>query len=116
MKKNVYHKLIRDKIPDVIKQAGLECETTILDEDQYYQALISKLLEEVHKLETAESNGQMLQELADVYEIILSLLNAKGYTISELEDLRHNKYLESGGFEKGLCLKSVSRRHLAFDE
>ena len=44
--KKEYHKLVRDRIPEIIRKSGNECEFVILSEAEYRQALRQKLIEE----------------------------------------------------------------------
>jgi len=63
-------RLVRDKIPEIIKESGKIPITRIADEEEYKTALKEKLLEEVK-----EFNGSGdLEELADVLEVIHYLL------------------------------------------
>ena len=42
-----YHKLVRDKIPQIIRQGGNSCTTCVLDTEEYLQMLDQKLQEEL---------------------------------------------------------------------
>ena len=45
-----YHKLVRDRIPDIIKESGKECSYVILEADgDYIEAIENKLIEEVNE-------------------------------------------------------------------
>ena len=43
----IYHKLVRDRIPDIIKADGKTCVTEILPDEQYLEMLDAKLSEEL---------------------------------------------------------------------
>lgn len=58
----VYNKLVRDKIPEIIKADGKECKTHILSNDEYIAVLEAKLNEEVAEYQ-ADKN---LEEMADL--------------------------------------------------
>ena len=45
----VYNKLVRDLIPQVIKNSGKECEIEIADKEQRTELLEDKLIEEVNE-------------------------------------------------------------------
>ena len=44
--RTAYHKLVRDHIPDLIRQSGKHCAVGALEEFDYRQALRQKLIEE----------------------------------------------------------------------
>lgn len=47
MKEILYNKLVRDKIPQIIEEAGKQCETKILSDTEYLEMLDKKLDEEL---------------------------------------------------------------------
>ena len=98
-----YHKLIRDKIPEIIKADGKVCVTRILSDEEYVDALEKKLNEEVAEYQTDKN----LEELADILEVLHAICIARGYTLEELETVRAKKAKERGGFEKKIFLESV---------
>jgi len=73
-----YHKLVRDRIPEIIRKSGNECEVVILSDAEYCQALRQKLMEEAG--EAAEANGEdLVAELADLYEVIDALMRGGNF-------------------------------------
>lgn len=44
---NHYHKLVRDKIPQIIEAAGKTCTCSVLSEEEYLTFLDTKLNEEL---------------------------------------------------------------------
>ncbi|MGB3511834.1 MAG: Rid family hydrolase [Microcoleaceae cyanobacterium] len=74
-----YNKLVRDRIPEIIRKSGLECETVTLSETEYRQALRQKLIEEAQEAATA-SDADLAIEIADLLEVVDALL--KSYDIS----------------------------------
>jgi len=69
----IYNKLIRDKIPQIIKQTGKNCTIAILSDEEYIKKLNEKLLEEVK--EYLESGS--VEELADISDVIHAILEYK---------------------------------------
>ena len=108
MKKRVYpNKLVRDKIPSLILESGKECQSFILGEDELIYALNKKMTEEMAELMEAQSGadvGQVLEELADVYEVVLGLVDALGYDLSVLQERAKIKRQHRGGFKRGIWL------------
>lgn len=99
----IYHKLVRDRIPDIIKADGKTCVTEILPDEQYLEMLDAKLSEELAEYQESKS----LEELADLLEVIQAVVNARGWTWEQLEQVRANKSTKRGGFEKRILLKKV---------
>ena len=97
----IYNKLVRDKIEEIMISNGAKPITRILSDEEYLKELNKKLLEEVKEyLESGE-----IEELADIEEVILAILNAKEKTKENLEEIRKNKVLKRGAFNKKLFLE-----------
>lgn len=98
-----YHKLVRDRIPEIIKRSGKTASVRILPESEYLVAITQKLNEEVAEyLESGE-----IEELADILEVLHALIAARGTTWEEIETLRSKKKEERGGFDQKIELISV---------
>lgn len=101
--KKTYNKLVRDRIPEIIKGNGQECVTEILSDEEYIKSLDEKLREEMEEYQRDKS----IDELADLLEVVCSVTKARGWSIEELEEVRKNKSEKRGGFEKRIFLKEV---------
>lgn len=99
-----YNKLVRDRIPEIIKASGKSCVTEILTEEQYLQMLDVKLDEELAEYH----QEQNLEELADLLEVIYACAVAHGYSVAELEKVRADKAAKRGVFIKRILLKEVN--------
>ncbi|NNU78384.1 nucleoside triphosphate pyrophosphohydrolase [Clostridium estertheticum] len=98
-----YNKLIRDKIPEIIKAAGKNFDVHYAKKEEVLPLLETKLNEEVSEYLEAKN----LEELADVMEVLFGLANALGYSEEDLINKRNEKKEERGGFEKGIVLEKV---------
>ncbi len=98
-----YHKLVRDKIPEIIEADGKSCEVEVLAEDAYLEMLDAKLDEELAEYH----KDQNLEELADLLEVLYACAEARGFSLEELEHLRLDKKEKRGGFAKRLLLNAV---------
>ena len=96
-------KLVRDKIPEIIRADGGKPVTRILDEKEYLQELIEKLREEVE--EFAETPN--VEELADIKEVTIAIREALGIHAGELEDVRRSKANKNGHFKQRIYLEGV---------
>lgn len=98
-----YKKLVRDKIPQIIKSNGEEPITRILDDEEYLKELNIKLTEEVKEyLEDAN-----VEELADIVEVIYGILDVKNITLEEFENIRKSKVEKRGAFKERIFLDYV---------
>lgn len=98
-----YGKLVRDRIPEIIKGQGKVPVVRVLPEEEYRLCLQQKLREEVDEY---IASGEV-EELADVLEVIMALLDAEKRTYEELEEVRARKRRERGGFDRKLFLVGI---------
>lgn len=98
-----HNKLIRDLIPEIIRQAGRECEVKTMSQAEYHQALLKKLVEEAKEATQANSNN-LVEELADVYEVVDAILINLEINKSLVLAKQEQKRQEKGGFNKKLRL------------
>ena len=99
----VHNKLVRDKIPEIIEEAGKKAKMHLLSDDEYIDALEMKLNEEVAEYQ----NDKDLEEMADVLEVLQAICIARGYTLEQLEEKRKENAAERGGFNNRIFLESV---------
>lgn len=93
-------KLVRDRIPEIIAKSGRTPETRIIQGKEHFDYLDRKLDEEVGEFHSDKN----LEELADIFEVIVALAGQLGYSEEQLFETRKKKRLERGGFEKGIVL------------
>ena len=93
-------KLVRDNIIKIIEESGRKAEYKILNDQEYKNALVKKLYEEIEEY----IHFNKVTELADLEEVILSLSKFHGISQSELEKLRLQKKEKNGGFEQKIFL------------
>jgi len=87
-------KLVRDKIPQIIRDTGAAPVIRIADAEEYRGLLRAKLVEEVEEFLASEDPS----ELADILEVLLALAGDLGVDRDHLEKLRIAKTFERGGF------------------
>jgi predicted house-cleaning noncanonical NTP pyrophosphatase (MazG superfamily) len=101
-----YHKLVRDRIPEIIEADGKTCVSATLSNEDYIALLDQKLNEELAEYQKSKS----LEELADLLEVMQAVIKARGWTLDELEQVRADKAAKRGGFEKKILLKEVREK------
>ena len=99
-----YHKLVRDRIPEIIEADGKVCICETLSDEDYIYLLDQKLNEELAEYQESKS----LEELADLLEVMGAVVAARGWTWDELTALRKEKRRQRGRFAKKILLKEVS--------
>lgn len=99
----VYQKLVRDRIPEIIEADGKTCVIETLSDSRYLEMLDAKLAEELAEYQGSKS----LEELADLLEVMRAVVQARGWTWEQLEQVRQEKPAQRGGFEKKILLKEV---------
>ena len=103
MPTKAYHKLVRDRIPEIIEADGKLCVCETLTDEDYIHLLDQKLNEELAEYQESKS----LEELADLLEVVQAVVKARGWTMEDLEQARADKASKRGGFEKKILLKEV---------
>ena len=103
MKRIEYHKLVRDKIPEIIEKSGKSSTYSVLSMQDYITMLDQKLNEELAEYQESKS----MEELADLLEVMSAVASARGSSIEEVELLRQVKKEHRGGFEKRILLEEV---------
>jgi len=99
----VYNKLVRDRIPEIIRNNNEKPKVKELNNEDYLKELNIKLKEELQ--EYLEDNN--IEELADIVEVIYGILNAKNISIEEYEEIRNEKVEKRGAFSKKIFLEKV---------
>ena len=100
-------KLVRDRVPDLIRSRGQVAETTVLSGGDYTTALLDKLVEEAVELRIAPP-GQHIEELADVWEVLTTAVAQLGFTMDEVEQAATFKRIVRGGFDERLWLEPAT--------
>lgn len=107
MPTKIYHKLVRDRIPEMIEADGKTCVCETLSDEEYLRLLDEKLNEELAEYQESKA----LEELADLLEVIQAVVRARGWAMEELEQVRADKAAKRGSFERKILLKEVKEEH-----
>jgi predicted house-cleaning noncanonical NTP pyrophosphatase (MazG superfamily) len=105
MKKVVrYDKLIRDRIPEIIKEAGWSPTIRTLKKKEFLSAIKKKMLEEAGELIQAKDKKGIVDEIVDIQELLDVLSSELKLRKPELKKLQDIKRKKRGGFKKRLFL------------
>lgn len=102
--KKIYNKLIRDKIPEIIISAGEKPNYYCLEKKDFKLALKKKIIEEAKELIKTEKKEDVINELADIEEILFWIKEEYQIRQSEVTKFRKIKNQNRGSFKKRLFL------------
>ena len=100
-------KLVRDKIPEMIRASGRTPHVRTLSTAEYRTALLDKLREEVAELIAAATRDAVIEEAADVLEVLTAIAAGHGGTVDNIVGVARSKRDERGGFDMRLWLDGV---------
>lgn len=99
-------KLVRDNIPQIINNSGKQCSFRILNDQEFNVCLRKKLEEEMGEFIEADS----IEELADILEVIEAIAINKGFSLSDLINIKQNKAKTNGSFTKKIFLTEIDNK------
>ena len=94
-------KLVRDRIPEIIKDSGGDPNCYILTPIEYREALIDKLKEEVDEF----IESRTVEELADILEVIKCIYVANENEYCNVFLIGDQKRRERGSFYNRIYLE-----------
>jgi predicted house-cleaning noncanonical NTP pyrophosphatase (MazG superfamily) len=105
-----YNKLIRDRIPEIIRRNNLQCDITTMNEEEFRQALRTKLQEEAQEVAEADED-ELITELTDLYEVIDTLMTTYHINPEAVRNMQIRRRQERGGFTQRIRLLRTYPRH-----
>lgn len=104
--KKQYQKLVRDKIPEIIKNNNETPIIRTLNNKEYIKELEKKLYEEYIEVLSAKGNDK-LEELADMLEVISALAQSENKTLDDIIKIANNKKDKRGAFNDKIYLEGT---------
>ena len=100
-----YDKLVRDKIPEIIRIAGkTPVVRTVANADEMKRRLLDKLAEEIYEYKESGS----VEEIADILEVLQALVEqVHCLKWEDVREIQGRKWEERGGFDAGVVLVRV---------
>lgn len=99
-----YNKLVRDKVPGILRGSGHKVSTRTLQPNELLKALRAKLDEELGEYDAAVDDQHAVVELVDLLEVIMAIAKRRGFGEAAVEQLRAAKAEQRGAFELGILL------------
>lgn len=100
--------LVRDAVPKLLEQEGRSMKFRNVAPAEYPVVLKRKLVETARRLEESEF-GVEQEEIADVLELLETLINIRHYDRESLRSIKEGKWRKRGGFERGFLLEEEPR-------
>lgn len=97
--KIIFEKLVRDRILQKLENDGFTVHYKVLSHDQKKKALQMKLIEEIDELLKAQSKGEVLEELCDLYDVLEAIFDQY--------DLQNLLYIE-----ESFSTETIQKLHL----
>ena len=96
-------KLVRDKIPTIIRESGKWPDYYVADATEHIKRLFDKMLEELDEF----IEDPCLEEAADIYEVFLAILAQHNLSLDDVVFEAAEKWEQRGGFDEGIVLREV---------
>lgn len=104
MEKIYYNKLCRDKVPEIIKGKGFDCEVRVTNHDEYKREIIRKVFEEASGVSNHDGRENLLKQLADLVITLDAVTEEFEITDEELDAAVQSSIEEKGGYEERFYL------------
>ncbi len=92
-------KLVRNRTNERLLKKNVHMQFRIVDMPEYIKLLKVKLMEEAQEAAEAQDTTELVDELADVMEVIHSLIKATGISLDAIEQSRQEKLETRGSFD-----------------
>ena len=102
----MYKKLVRDKIPEIIKGNNQNPITRILSDEEYKFELEKKLNEEYQEVLSTTGENR-IEELADMLEVMIYLAKLENKDLKDIIEVCDKKHAKRGGFDDKIYLEDV---------
>ena len=99
-----YNKLVRDKIPEILTEKGVDYEFRIAKKDEMMGLLCEKLREEIEELIEKPS----AEEIADVLEVVEYIAKLNRIGLDEIKTIKIDKRVKRGGFNERIVLETTN--------
>lgn len=100
MRKFKFGKLVRDKIVEDTIANGIKPKWEVLSDRKYLIELKNKILEEAQEVPASKNNEHLVEELADVQEVIDSILEFLKVSKNDFNKIKSEKNKKRGSFKK----------------
>ncbi len=101
------NKLVRDNIPSILEAQGIKVTGRVMEKEEYIERLKDKLLEETKEVRLSNTREELLEELADVLEVMMHLAGEHEISLEQILEMRKGKAKKKGAFAQKLYISSI---------
>jgi predicted house-cleaning noncanonical NTP pyrophosphatase (MazG superfamily) len=117
MRKFKQNKLWRDKLIEIMEnECGSRIHWRYLNDVEFNEKLREKLLEEAQEVITAQNRNALIEELADLFEVVDTLSSTNGISKDEIIAAQTKKREERGGFASKRFVETAEHPVNSFGE
>lgn len=98
--------LVRDNRPDILQADGAVLQVETLSEQAFEKELRAKMVEEATELSQA-TGADFIKECADVFEVLRSLSDLKGFSMEDVLAEAENRAMRLGRFNKRIFVQAL---------
>lgn len=96
-------KLVRDKIPEIIKDDGKIPRTHFADKKEFGGMLNKRFQEEAEEFIQIPS----IEKMADIFEVITAINDFRGWKLEEVIKIQEKKREKKGAFRRRVILDGI---------
>lgn len=101
-------KLVRDKMQSQLEAENASCVSKTLSDSEYSLELKKKVVEEAREVSSATTRENLIEEVADVFEVLEALIKLENISKEEITAYRIKKNDGWGKFEKRLWIETIT--------
>lgn len=101
-----YDKIVRDRIPEIIRNNNSTCEVSYVDDKTAIRYLVKKIHEEADEF---EKSSYSKEEMADMFEVLYAIMSKLKIKESSITQIRNKKSKDNGVFKNNIILKNVEK-------
>ena len=106
-RKFLQNKLWRDKAHLMLQTTGSIIHVKELDDQEFTQELRVKLLEETLEVQAAQTDKDLKEEIADVFEVLDTIMRLHNISLQEVLDIQKVKRELRGGLQDRIFVTVV---------
>ncbi|NGX34702.1 MAG: hypothetical protein K1060chlam1_01055 [Candidatus Anoxychlamydiales bacterium] len=111
--KYFFNKLVRDNVVDILKKEKIDINYKRLSEGEYIKQLKLKLIEEAKEVFEAKNQGEFLEEISDLLDVIEALKKILKISDKKILEKSELKKKSKGSFENRYFINfiDIERNH-----